>query len=215
VRFDQWLADKQSTGESTVRDVSGARVSRTTRGTFVDPFATGAGKVRKQRSLILADASNSDYLICRPFNSDYWNARRDLRTSLDAVPTAAQIAAEMGIDEADLTAYLALEVLVAKSPALRADTFDGQTIDMEVESWDGVTLTTETQALSYAYHSATLRTATDEDDNDELQTVIPRYIPEDSIIYAIATSGVQMTVGEQSVKLIDLNLDARAWMKTV
>lgn len=213
-RFQQWIWDTISSGQPTVRQVPTAKVSRTTRGMIVEPDAgRGTGGNTRTRKLILKDHEAADYLICRPWNRDYWLARRSLRTSLGTEPTSAQIATEMGIELDELTTYLADEVVVAKSQELIADDFDGETIDFDVEDWDGATLTVDNKTLTFEYHSATLRTVTDDDAVEELQTVVPRFRPEDTIIYAITSSDSEMTVDGNSIRLVDLNLDARAWMK--
>lgn len=212
-RFFQWIWDTLSSQQLTVRQVPNARVSRTTRGTVVEPDGTGEGGGATTRKLILADHEAADYLICRPWNEDYWLARRSLRTSLETEPTAQQIADEMEIELEELEAYLEQQVIVAKSPELRADDFDGEEIDMTVESWDGATLTSEVVTLSFEYHSATLRTVTDGDGNTEVQTVIERFRPEDSIIHAISTRQSEMTVEGSSVLMMDMNVAARAWMR--
>jgi hypothetical protein len=114
----------------------------------------------------------------------------------------------------ELEEYLAKEVIVGKADECRADDFDGYEIDMEVESWDGATLSAETVTLSFVYHSATLRTVTDEGDSStEIETIIPRFRPEQTIIWAIRSNATEVTVDDVGARLIDINVAGRAWMK--
>lgn len=190
----------------------GGRVSRTTRGFRVEPAEEKTPAA--VRRLILADEQAADYLICRPWNAAYWEAYRQARQEEGEAPTNEQVAVVMDIELEELEAYLAKEIWVAKPPELRADAFDTYEIDMEVEAWDGATLTAETVTLSFVYHSAMLRTVTDEGDSStELQTIIPRWRPEQSVIYAARTNSRELLIGDVGVHLLDINADGRAWMK--
>ncbi len=241
-RFFQWLWDQFASQQLTTRTVPGARVSRTTRGTFVEPDGSGGGGTGRVRKFILQDAAAADYLKCRPWNEAYWTSRRDIRqekgkTAFDlwfnhdsaAAPVGTyrdDLAARMAVTREVLDAYLgdltadppvpAQLVVVAKPPELRADALDGYEIDEEVETWVDPDLTTATRTLSYDYHSSTLRTATDVTDDpdgpNELELIIPRYVAEESIIHAIGTI-TEMTVAAAAVTLLDINTAGRAWMR--
>lgn len=93
------------------------------------------------------------------------------------------------------------DIFVAKPPKLRAsvteETLDG--IDFE---YSYVTTGTE------KYVS---RTSTNQSDNTaETQKIVPRFIPDDEIFAIAASTGIE-TVDAESVSMLDLNVDARAW----
>jgi hypothetical protein len=95
-------------------------------------------------------------------------------------------------------------VEIAKPEKLRRKAYDGKTID----------------SITYTFTDNTTRSATD-GSSTETQVVTPKYLTERDIIYAIGVGndiGVLTEVETGSdpvtVTLIDLNLDARAWMKT-
>src|SRR5438093_13427079 len=78
----QYLYDAH--GAHRPNDVSGTKVSRTTRGFYEAPeptsSASATGKVRK---LILSDAAAADYLVCRPWDELYWSSRQLLEQTSD------------------------------------------------------------------------------------------------------------------------------------
>lgn len=224
-RFMQWLWDYHAHGNLLVRQAPGVRVSNRAHGQIVELENTGGGGTGRAEKYILADFEAADYLICRPWNEDYWTARRDLRQTLLDEPSNAQIADEMDITEEALDAYLAQEVLIAKAPELRADAFDGKVIDVRVESWDGATLSVVTTTYFFDYKSATFRIKyevpfpfdpvtedpEEEAEASEEQTIIPRYIAEETIIHAINSNKTEVTVDEAAVRKLDLNVNGRAW----
>lgn len=133
----------------------------------------------------IKDWSADDYLICRP-----WNGRIEGEN----------------------------DVYIAKSYYLRKGVFDGVSIDIEVESLDEFdVLQVETRTLEYTYFSATFRRVTDGADS-ETETIIPRFSVDDSIM---AMPSTELTVvndfgsGFQSLQWVDLNCDARAWMRSM
>jgi len=190
----------------------GARVSQSAHGAFVEPLLEETGSSRV-RQFLLTDASNGDYFVCRALKVD------------------AEGALTIGTDD----------LYVAKPFQLRQSPFDGLTYDIEVESWNGSVLSTETHSLSSDYKSATFRIVTDEDEElTENQTIIPRFVPavldepEDepvttdtispTIIYGVSCSGLGITRPDDpelpeeeqtpmAVTLVALN-DSWAWMKT-
>ncbi len=102
---------------------------------------------------------------------------------------------------------------MAKSYYLRADVFDGASVDIVVESLVGSVLTVETRTLSYLYYSSTFRTVTDTGDSStENQTVIPRFLEDDTIL-AVPSTDLTVVREDQALHWVDLNCDARAWMK--
>lgn len=166
---------------------TGQRTSRTAVGTFLQPIPEEVIGVSQFR---IKDWSNDDYLICRPWN---------------------------GKVEDDTLVY------IAKSYYLRRGVFDGVEIEIEVESLDeSEELQTETRTLSYAYHSATFRTVTDVDDETtETQTIIPRFLEDDVIMAApssevavVRNFGSEESPQFEALQWVDLNCDARAWMKS-
>ncbi len=113
----------------------------------------------------------------------------------------------------------ATNVSVAKPFHLRTTAFDGLSVDVTVESWDGATLSTEVRTFSYDYKSATFRIKTDAEDVSENQTIIPRLVPAvvvgsttdtvaPTIIYAVQCATLPIT----GVSLLALN-DGWAWAK--
>lgn len=240
--WHQAVHDAVFGGRDTVLYSKGAKVSRLPRGAFVEPdlATSGGGGSGRATKYILADFEPADYLICRPWNADYWTARRELRISLAAVPTTEEILAEMNdgvepelqITLEDLEAYLAREVLIAKPPELRADAFDEKLVDIQVASWDGATLSAETRSLFFVYHSAGLRTAYDvpvdfeaetQDPEDEYnfkenQTIIPRYVAEETIIHALNSNKAEVIIpGDPatSIRKVDINTAGRHWQRTL
>lgn len=115
------------------------------------------------------------------------------------------------------------DVYIAKSYYLRADVFDGTSIDIEVESLDiSEALQVETRTLEFEYHSSTFRKVRDITDDptitEEFQTIIPRYLEDDVILAAPST---ELTVTRdlgggqfEALTWVDLNCDSRAWMKS-
>ena len=219
-KFQQFAHDQLSS-IAVPQQSAGSKLSRTSRGFLIEPDGDDDAPRGTARKLILADASAGSFLICRPWNLDYWVAYRQARQEQGVAPTNQQIADKIaetvdGYTLEDLEEYLAKEVIAAKPDELIQSIFDGYEFDMEVESWDPdtETLSTETVTLSYEYHSATLRTATNTaDDSTELQTIIPRWLPEQSIIRAIRSNSTEGAVDDVGVRLIAL-AGGRAWMKT-
>ena len=84
---------------------------------------------------------------------------------------------------------------IAKPYLLQRTPFDGETRD----------------AISYAYTSATERTATDETYEEEDQVIVPNYVAGDIIYAAFAPTGG--TGVEDASMWLDLNVDGRAWAK--
>ncbi len=107
------------------------------------------------------------------------------------------------------------DVYVAKAYYLRADVFDGASIDIVVESLDDMdSLQVETRTLSYLYYSSTFRTVTDVGDSStENQIVIPRFLEDDTIL-AVPSTDLTVVREGQALHWVDLNCDARAWMKS-
>src|SRR5262245_47775166 len=68
-------------------------------------------------------------------------------------------------------------ILVAKPFNLRRTPFDGKTVSVTVEAWDGATFSSAVRSFTYEYKSATYRIATDDDDDEEKQSIIPRLVP--------------------------------------
>lgn len=93
------------------------------------------------------------------------------------------------------------DIFVAKPPKLRnsvtEETLDG--IDFEYTY-------TVTGADAFVARTSTNQ----DDDTTETQKVVPRYILDDEIFAIPASTGIE-TVDVETVALIDLNVDARAW----
>jgi len=163
----------------------GVHTSRTMVGTFRRAIPELPVGITQFR---IKDWRDSDYLICRPWNGKVEGSN---------------------------------DVYVAKSYYLRADVFDGTSIDIEVESLDETdTLVTETHTLEYEYHSSTFRTVTD-GDASETETIIPRFLEDDVILAAPSTElqvvfnlGTDISPDFHATQWVDLNCDARAWMKS-
>lgn len=104
----------------------------------------------------------------------------------------------------DGTTQTGSAIKIAKPFQLRRTPFDGEYIS-------GL-------QVSYSYSSDTTRTAT-HDDEDEEQLVIPKYLIDFSVIFAVkpvaGSTGVTWFDGEGDVPIgwLDLNLDARAWAR--
>lgn len=173
-------------GQSPMQS-QGIRTSRTAVGTFRQAIPNDPIGITQFR---IKDWLAPDYLICRP-----WNGRVEGSN----------------------------DVYVAKSYYLRADVFDGVEIEIEVESLDeSEVLQTETRTLDFLYYSSTFRKVRDITDDptitEETQTIIPRYLEDDVILAAPST---ELTVTRdlgggqfQALTWVDLNCDARAWMKS-
>ena len=113
-------------------------------------------------------------------------------------------------------------VSISKAPALRQSAFDGETLEFVIE--DG-TDDPPSQTFEYDYFSPTYRTVTDGDSNTEDQTVIPRWLPDFDVIFAVRVGGLGLTApqlddagevidedaDEMPIVLQALNLDGRAW----
>src|SRR5437667_12137603 len=147
-RWFQWAHDSILSA-MRVRDVRGAKVSRTNQGVFVEPLGGGEGSGGSAaRQYVLISASNPDYFVCRTWD-----------------------------DSGETPRSGGTDIFIAKPFHLRQSPFDGVTYDIEVETWDGAALNTETHSLTYDYKSATFRIANDTtEDTTEFQTVIPRFV---------------------------------------
>ncbi len=188
--------------------------------------ASGSGTSATVRKLILNDASQGNYLLCRPWNEQYWTARRGLRNDLGYTAFHAlseedylnALAESMVTSREVLDAYLDAENLVpvARCPDLAQVTFDGLEQDIVVESLSGST----TIILGYAYQSANYRRveqrSTDDDSvlAEEQETILPRFVPEESIIHAFTSDQIERVVSGVNVKLMDMNVAGRQWYRT-
>ncbi len=116
---------------------------------------------------------------------------------------------------------------IAKPYQLRRTVFDTQEVDVTVELWDGVTLTTEVRTYSFVYKSATFRLKTDTGSSEEeSQAIIPRFVPAEideetgfitnegpTIIYAVECGQLSDAGGDDKpLRLLALN-DSWAWAK--
>lgn len=218
-RFQQAVWDALFSGQPTVRQVPNAKVSRTTRGMIVEPTAKGGGGgTGKVTQLILADYEAADYLICRPWNSDYWQARFDLFNENGSEPSQSAIAARMDVDLEDLQEYLDKKVYVAKPFYLRADVLDGKKMSYLAEDLDEESnVIAETRLVRYEYHSSTLRRAFDITDPDSIveqtEIVIPHFAVGFDIIYAASVTSLGILDADGGeITLLDTN-NQRAWMR--
>jgi hypothetical protein len=105
--------------------------------------------------MVLTDFSAADHFVCRELS------------------TAA--------GEGGTTAYTAgaEDIIVAKPYHLRRTPYDGKTVSVTVEAWNGSVLSTSTVQYSHTYKSATYRLKTDITNSigPEKQTIIPRFVP--------------------------------------
>jgi len=91
------------------------------------------------------------------------------------------------------------DIFVAKPFRLRREPFDQQTI------------TFDDYAATFSYTDGTRRTATI-DGIDEEQIIVPHYVPDLDIIYAVNCDDLNIeTIDEEQVSLLDINADGRAW----
>ena len=119
----------------------------------------------------------------------------------------------MGVTLGELEAYLDQFLVVAKDYELQASAFHNKSVFVEVQSWNGSSVDTTIKELRYDYHSATLRTAWDViEDTTEFETIIPRYIPEETLIKVVKSDAVELTVDGNAVELLEDTV--RAWMRT-
>lgn len=201
-----------------VVDSPDIRVERSERGVALFLNRPGGGSSARVRQYLLTDASKPDYFVCRA-----------LSVAIDPE------------DPAPIYTIGAAPVYVAKPYNLRRSPFDGSSVEISVESWNGSILSTATHTLTFDYKSATFRIVTDETESvEENQTIIPRFVPavlveeEDepvttetiapTIIYAVECTGLgivrpdnpELPEEEQTdvpVTLLAEN-DGWAWMQT-
>jgi hypothetical protein len=192
--FFQWVWD-QLAGQNAVREVPGALVSRTSRGTVVQPLGTTrSGSGARVAQYLLRDASKPDYFICRTLGNRVEDPEAETPVILPAIGREdIFIAKAFHLRQTPFDRA----VLNAADPSLIGK-LDEITYDIEVDSWNGATLDVQTRKISYEYKSATYRIATDQtdqtDDVDnttgdpppdqigdnwvtERQTIIPRFVP--------------------------------------
>ncbi len=233
-RWFQW-AHEAIVSFQRANEVPGAKVSRTSRGVFIEPIRSSgdSGNSRIDQYLLI-DASAGDYVVCRT-----------LQKSETATPV-------IGSSDVYIAKPFHLRQSAFDRDALNEDapgnigTVDEITYETLVESWDGVTFSSASKFWSYEYKSATFRIATNETDpspgnwTHENQTIIPRFVqaeldePEDgpittdtispTTIYAVRCSGLGITrpddpdlpEEEQTQIAIDMLAisDGWAWSKT-
>jgi hypothetical protein len=189
------------------------RLNRTTVGTS-RYFTLSDEASSKPRAYVLTDQNNADHFVCRAITRH--------------APTA--------VDDTQRFDLGTQEVLIAKPDLLRTNPYDAQTFAVEVELWDGTTLTSEERLYRCDYRSATLRikynvTDWDEDPEtltdqpNETQAILPRYIPAvivddeitniaPDIIWAVEADDLPVTVEGTRLTLLALS-DGRAWAKVV
>ncbi len=217
--------------------VRGARVSSTTGGVFVEPISTGnnGGGDSRARQYVLTAADRDDYFICRTLGT-----RTDKSDPENPVTLPAIGAMDVFIAKPFHLRRFSFDrdILNAETPG-SIGTVDEITYDVQVESWDGSTLSETTLRASYEYKSATFRLDTNATDPDpdnwttQKQTIIPRFVPavlvepEDgpvttetvtpTIIYADRCSGLDIQTSEAD-GAVEVNLLARsdgwAWSRT-
>lgn len=66
--------------------------------------------------------------------------------------------------------------------------------------------------ISYSYTSDIARTADDGSETED-QVIVPAYVAGDLLLVRSVTPNTMVTVGEVTLKLIDMNNDGRAWAK--
>lgn len=144
----------------------------------------------------------------------------------DAEPGDYFVARELLLDPEE--GYIAGEadVYIARPYPLRSSPFDGKTVEVQVESWDGATLSAATKTYSFDYKSANFRLKTDVDtDIEERQAIIPRFVPaviEDggitnegaTIIYAVDCDELDVLANDTPVTKLAL-CDGWAWARVI
>lgn len=109
------------------------------------------------------------------------------------------------------------DVYIAKPFELRRTPWHGVTVSYTIEEFS-TTLTVITVQISYDYKSGTYRIGTIlSTSSTEHQTIIPRYVPDKSVIYASDVEETILVTEESAVDVtkIDLNVGARAWAKVL
>lgn len=106
-------------------------------------------------------------------------------------------------------------IYVAKSYELRRTPWDGQTINVPVEGWNGSAMETGFFPFTYTYYSNTYRSVNNGSDN-EYETVMPAWQTGRTIIYATYSTQDLNVYGPDSglLMLVDINNAARIWGST-
>ena len=97
------------------------------------------------------------------------------------------------------------DVLIAKPFNLRKTGWDGVSVTYTIEPYPGGS---GVLTVTYAYISAVYRTASVSNFGIEHQVILPRYVPNRSVIFASASVN---GTGVPAADLVDVNVDGRAW----
>lgn len=150
---------------------------------FAQPRKGGGGASVTQYRLKEFDAD--DYFVCRALTAHAaWDP--------DADPGDPEYDDKsQRFDEGETDIY------IAKPYHLRKSEFDGLTVEVEVETFAGLSNppAVATRMLQFTYMSATYRRAMDVTTTPqpfEFQIIIPRFAPDDDIIYAVDASNLQI-----------------------
>lgn len=113
----------------------------------------------------------------------------------------------------DGTAADADDVYIAKPFDLRRTPWDAQTVTMTIyySAADG-TFKSTTVDITYTYYNDFGRKA-EYASYSESQVIVPYYIPDRSVIYAIDVEEEINITSDHEILKIDLNTDGRAWCK--
>lgn len=178
-------------------------INRSNRGTAVTVVqrSRGGGSGSTTVQYRLKDASYADFYICRELTaSSEWDS-------------------ETGEGERFVEGDT--DIYIAKPYLLRRTEFDTLTITVPTEYLSGVDIVTVDKFYKFTYYSSAFRKVEQLASvggsvlASEYQTILPRFVPDDDIIYAVEVSDLQIADLDGELITLQADADGRAWARAV
>ncbi len=231
----EWLKDRIRA--LRLRSTPVLRATETTDGTYVEMLGpqSSARRASGTSQYLLKEFDAPDYFVCRSLVP---HVTRDPDTYDPPSYPRKLTAVAFPIDDADEIARLAAldatraaepprfdvgttDIYIAKPYELRQSEFDDYQFTLDVESSsDGENVSVVQRTIQFFYLSATYRiqlNITDSNSSNwtqENQTIIPRFIEDDTRIYAAPCSGLEMLDPFDNPITLLAQSDGRIWAKS-